>query len=112
MNGCLCSEEDLTLGVLFLSEDESFASLENVERFGLGLGALKLEHDLFCLLGLLPENGLCLPTESFLLHIISPLALGHDGVLAFLVLGHFMHGVSLLFPAVSSDCLWNMHHFL
>ena len=106
------SEEDLTLGVLFLSEDESFASLEHVEGLGLGLRALELEHDLLGLLGLIPENRLGLSTESFLLHIISPLALSDDRVLTLLVLGHLMHRVSLLFPAVGSDCLWNMHHFL
>ena len=83
-----------------------------MEGLGLGLGALQLEHDLLGLLGLLPENRLGLPTESFLLHIISPLALGDYGVLTLLVLGHLMDGVSLLFPAVGSDCLWNMHHFL
>ena len=83
-----------------------------MERLGLGLRALELEHDLLGLLGLLPENRLGLSTESFLLHIISPLALGDDGVLALLVLGHLVHGVLLCLPAVGSDCLWNMHHFL
>lgn len=106
------SEENLTLGVLFLSEDEGLAPLEDVEGLGLGLGALQLQHDLLRLLGLLPEDGFGLPAESLLLHIISSLTLGHNRVLALLVLGHLMHRVFLCFPAVGSDRLWNMHHFV
>ena len=82
-----------------------------MERLGLGLGALELEDDLLGVLGLLPEDGLGLSTESLLLHIISPLSLGHQRVLALLVLGHLVHGVLLFLPAVSSLRLGNMHHF-
>jgi len=112
LNHFALSEENLTLGVLFLSEDECLASLEDVEGFGFRGGTLELEHDLLGLLGLLPENRLSLSAESFLLHVISPLTLSHNRVLALLVLRHLVHGMSLGFPAVSSDRLWNMHHFV
>ena len=73
-----CSEKDHTLGLLLFTEDESSASLDDLVRFGLALSALKLEHDLLGVLGLLPENGLGLSTETFLLHIISSLSLGDE----------------------------------
>lgn len=72
------SEEDHTLGLLFFTEDESSASLDDLVGLGLGLGALKLEHDLLGVLGLLPEDWLGLTAETFLLHIISSLSLGDE----------------------------------
>ena len=106
-----CSEKDLTLGLLLFTEDESSASLDDLEGFGLGLSALKLEHDLLGVLSLLPENGLGLTTETFLLHIISSLSLGDERVLALLILRYLVDSVLLGLPAVGSLGLWNMHHF-
>ena len=106
-----CSEKDHTLGLLLFTEDESSASLDDLERLGLGLGALKLEHDLLGVLCLLPENWLGLTTETFLLHIISSLSLGDEGILALLILRYLVDGMLLGFPAVGSLRLWNMHHF-
>tara|TARA_B100000780_G_C20706294_1_gene280820 strand:- start:125 stop:493 length:369 start_codon:yes stop_codon:yes gene_type:complete len=106
-----CSEKDLTLGVLLFTEDESSASLDDLVGFGLGDSAFKLEDDLLGVLCLLPENGLGLTTETFLLHIISSLSLGDERVLALLILRYLVHSVLLGLPAEGSLRLWNMHHF-
>ena len=106
-----CSEKDHTLGLLLFTEDESSASLDDLVRFGLGLSALKLEHNLLGVLSLLPENGLGLTTKTFLLHIISSLSLGDERVLALLILRYLVDSVLLGLPAVGSLRLWNMHHF-
>ena len=105
------SEHDLALLVLLLSEDEGLGSLENSETFGLGLNALELEGDLLGLLSLLLEDWLGLSTESLVLHVISSLTLSGLRGLTSLVLGNFVSGMLLEFPAESSDSLWNMHHF-
>ena len=106
-----CSEHDLALLVLLLSEDEGLGSLEDSERFALGLNALELEGDLLGLLGFLLEDRLGLSTETLLLHVISSLTLSSLGGLTSLVLGDFVSGMLLELPAISSDSLWNMHHF-
>ena len=106
-----CSEKDHTLGLLLFTEDESSASLDDLVRFGLGLSALKLEHDLLGVLSLLPENRLGLSSKTFLLHIISSLSLGDERVLALLILRYLVDSMLLLLPAVGSLRLWNMHHF-
>ena len=106
-----CSEKDHTLGLLLFAEDESSASLDDLEGFALGLGAFKLEHDLLGILCLLSEDWFGLTSESLLLHIISSLSLGNERVLTFLILRHFVHCVLLRFPAVGSLSLWNMYHF-
>ena len=68
------------------------ASLNGQHPLGpeVGLHALKPEHDLLCGFGLLPENWLCLPTVTTLLPIVAPLPLGVQGILALLILGHFV----------------------
>ena len=106
-----CSEHDLTLGLLFLTEDNSLASLDNLEVPCLGLGAFELEHDLLGLLCLLSENWLGLSTETFLFHIISSLTLGGEGSLTSFVLRDFMNSVLFGLWAVSSNLLWDMDHF-
>ena len=106
-----CSEHDLALLVIFLTEDEGLGSLDDSESFGLGLSALELEGDLLGLLGLLLEDWLSLTTETLLLHVISSLTLGGLGGLTGLVLGDLVGGMLLELPAISSDSLWNMHHF-
>lgn len=68
------------------------ASLNGQHPLGpaVGLHALKPEHDLLRGFGLLPENWLCLPTVTTLLPIVAPLPLGIQGILALLILGHFV----------------------
>ena len=105
------SEKDHTLGLLLFTEDESSASLDHLERFCLRLSAFELEHDLLGVLCLLPEDWFGLTSESLLLHIISSLSLGNEGILTFLILRDFVHCVLLRLPAVGSLSLWNMHHF-
>ena len=106
----VCSEHNLSLGVLLLSEDEGLASLDNSETLGLGLGALELEHDLLGVLGLLSEHGLGLSSESLLLHIVSSLSLGGLGGLPSLVLGDLVESVLLGFLAETLKLLGDMHH--
>ena len=95
------SEEDLTLGVFFLSKNEWLASLEDLATSAFALHTLKLESDLLSLLCLLTEDWLGLATESLLLGIISPLSLHSLGVFAFLILGNFVWWMLLAFLAVS-----------
>ena len=106
-----CSPDEI-LVLLFFTDNESSASLEHVEGPSFGLSAFELQHDFLGVLSLLSEDGLGLPSKSFLLHIISSLSLGHKGVLTLLVLRNFVDSVFLCFPAVSSLGLWNMHHFV
>ena len=73
-----CSEKDHTLSLLLFTQDESSASLDHLEGLGFRLRAFELEHNLLCVLRLLPENGLGLSSESLLLHIISSLSLGDE----------------------------------
>ena len=107
----LSSEHNLTLSVLFLSEDEGLGSLDDSVALGFGLSVFKLEHNLLGLLCLLSENGLGLSTKAFLFHIVSPLSLGGEGIFAFFVLSDFVNSVAFCLPAVSSNLLWDMYHF-
>ena len=85
-----CSPHDLTLNVFLLTENESLASLNDSERFGLGLSALELEHDLLGVLSLLSEDRFGLSSETCLLLSISSFTLGELRDLSFFVLGYFM----------------------
>ena len=106
-----CSECNLTLNIIFFTENESLASLEYSETFAFSFSALELEYDLFGLLSLLSEDWLGLPSETFLLHVISSLTLSCFRIFAFLVLRNFMKSVFLCFFTVAFKLLWNMHHF-
>ena len=106
----MCSEQNLVGGLLFLAEDEGLASLDHTVASVLALSALKLQHDLLGVLGLLLEDGLGLTSETLLLHVVSPLSGGHDVILTLLVLRHLVDSVFLQLGAESSDLLWNMHH--
>ena len=105
------SEHNLSLDVVLLSEDESFASLDNSEAFCLGLGAFEFEHNLLGVLGLLSEDGFGLSSETLLFHVISSFSLGNQTGFAGLVLGHFVDRVLMQFSAVTSNRLWDMYHF-
>ena len=82
----MCSEGGTALGNFFLSKNESLATLDGSESSSLANGAFELESDLLGGLCLLPEDGLGLTSETLLLHIVSPLSLSDEGVLALLVL--------------------------
>ena len=90
-----CSEHNLSLGVFFLTKNNGLASLNNSETLGLGLRAFELKDNLLSLLCLLSEDGLSLTAESLLLHVITSLSLSDQGVLALLVLRHFVNCVFL-----------------
>lgn len=51
---------------------------------------LQPEHNLLGRFSLLPENRFRLPSVATLLPIVAPLSLGIQGILALLVLGHFV----------------------
>lgn len=106
-----CSEHDLTLSVVFLTKDNGFASLNNLEVSCLGLGAFELKHNLLGLLCLLSEDRFGLTTETLLFHIISSLTLGSLGSLTGFVLRNFMNSVLFGLWAISSNLLWDMDHF-
>ena len=106
------SEEDLVLvDNILLSEDDGLASLDSSETSGLRFSALELEHNLLGVLGLLSEDGLGLTSETCLLHIISSLSLSVFGSLSCLVLRNFVNSVFLQLWAMSSNRLWDMHHW-
>ena len=105
------SEHNHTLSVFFLTKDESFASLQDSVSFGLGLSAFELEHDLLGVLCLLSKDRFGLSSETCLLLSVSSFTLGKFSDLSFFVLGDFVVCVSLCLPAVSSNRLWDMHHY-
>ena len=94
---------------LLLSENESLAPLDSLQPDSLGLGADELEGNLLGLLGLLPEHGLGLTSESLLLGLVSPITNGVTGLLASLVLSHLMNSVFACGLAVGRDRFGNVH---
>ena len=64
------SEENLALSVGLLSKDERLASADNLAATNLAGGALELEGNLLGGLGLTPEDGLGLTSETLLLTIV------------------------------------------
>ena len=105
------SEHNLTLSVLFLSEDESLASLQDSVSFGLGLSAFELQHDLLGVLCLLSEDRFGLSSETLLLSSVSSFTLGKFSDLSFFVLRDLVVCMLLGLLAVSSNRLWDMHHY-
>ena len=85
-----CSPHYLTLGVFFLSEDKSLASLKDSIGFFLSFSAFELEHDLLGVLCLLSEDRFGLSSETCLLLSVSPFTLGKLRDLSFFVLGYFV----------------------
>ena len=113
------SEENLTLGILLLSEDEGSASRDGETLSDLPIKArslvfdrsLKLDSSLLGELGLLAEDGLGLATKAFLLSIITTFALSCGGVFAFLVLRNFPDNVLASLFAVRALLLGVVDHF-
>merc|ERR1719445_1243245 len=85
--------EHLSLLLLLASELEMLATLDGHLVLALAISALQTEDDLLGGLGLLSEDGLGLTSVSLLLAIVTPLALGLERVLAFLVLRDLVQGV-------------------
>ena len=91
------------------AEDESFASADDSQLNGLGLGADEFEGDLLGLLGLLSEDGLGLASESRLLGSVATRSLSLFGVLSFLVLSNLEFSVDLADFAISHHSLGSVH---
>lgn len=75
----------------------------------LALGALHAQHNLLGGLGLLPEDGLGLASESLLLAIVTTTALGGTALLGLLVLGDLVQLVALALLAEGLTLLGNVH---
>merc|ERR1711875_86537 len=105
--------EHLSLLLLLASELEMLASLDGDLVLALAISALQSEDDLLGGLGLLSEDGLGLTSVSLLLAIVTPLALGLERVLAFLVLRHLVQRVLSAFGrgAEGTAGLGYVHHF-
>jgi len=105
--------EHLSLLLLLASELEMLATLDGHLVLALAIGALQTEDDLLGGLGLLSEDGLGLSSVSLLLAIVTPLALGLERVLAFLVLRHLVQRVLSAFGrgAEGTAGLRYVHHF-
>lgn len=88
------------------------ASLNGQHPLGsaVGLHTFQPQHDLLCGFGLLPENWLRLPTVATALPIIAPLPLGIQGILALLILGHFVRLMLSTLLTVSSSGFRHIYH--
>lgn len=75
----------------------------------LALGALHTQHDLLGGLGLLPEDGLGLSTETLLLAIVTTTTLGSAALLGLFVLGHLVQLVAPALLAEGLTLLGNVH---
>lgn len=85
------------------------ASLQRGLFAVLALGALHSQHDLLGGLGLLPEDGLGLATESLLFAIVTTTALGGTALLRLLVLRDLVQLVALALLAEGLTLLGNVH---
>ena len=97
-----CSVDGATASFILLSKNECLATLDGTESSSLADGALELEGNLLCGLCLLSEDGLGLPSETFLLGIISSLTLCDSGSLTGLVLRDLVNSVLVAFTAICS----------
>ena len=105
----VCSEEDLTFGVFFLSKNEWLATADDLASADLAGVALELERNLLGGLCLLTEDGLGLAAETFLLWVVSSLALSGGGILALFVLGDLVDLVLLALHTVCVFLFRSMH---
>jgi len=112
-----CSEEDLSLGVLFFAENEGSASLNGEASLELLLSTFSFVHDCHfklkcCFLGELScsaENGFGLASKSLLFRVIATFALSRLGVLSLFVLRDLPGNVLACFSAVRAHCFGIMH---
>merc|ERR1719244_2287490 len=104
--------DDLALPLLVTSQLKVLARLDGQHALGsaVGVHTLQPQHNLLGGLCLLPEDGLGLSTISTLLPVVSPLTLCIEGVLALLVLGHFVWGVLLALLAIRPPSFRDVHH--
>lgn len=105
------ASEDWTTGLLgwVSSKNEGLASAENLASSTLALGAFKSESNFLGLLGLFPENGLGLTTESLLLGTIPSGSLSSLTILALLVLGNLVLDMLVARWAVCSLSFGSVH---
>merc|ERR1711942_517975 len=105
--------EHLALLLLLAYELEMLASFDDDLIFALAIRAFQSEDDLFGGLGLLSEDGLGLTSVSFLLAVVTTLALSLQRVLALLVLRHFVDRMlsALGRGTESATSFGNVHHF-
>jgi hypothetical protein len=103
--------DHLTLLLLVTAELEVLAPLDGQLLAHLALGAFHLQYNLLGRLGLFVENGLRLTTVALLLSVVSPLALGKQGILSLLVLRDLVQRVlaALLSLAERSSLLRYIH---
>merc|ERR1711915_438851 len=80
--------DHLSLALPFSSQLEMLGSLDGTLVLPLALGALESQHQLLSGLGLLPQDGLGLTSESLLLTVVPAPALGLLRLGGLLVLGH------------------------
>ena len=101
----------MALPLLVASQFKMLASLNGQHPLGsaVGLNTLKPEHNL-CGFGLLSKDWLCLPTVATLLAIVAPLSLGIQGILALLILGHFVRLMLATFLTESPSGFWYVDH--
>lgn len=104
--------DHLALPLLVATDFEVLASLDRQLLTGFALGALHSKDDLLGGLGLLTQDGLGLTTEALLFSVVTTTSLGGAGLLALLVLGHFVEGVLLaLALAVGAAGFGHVDHF-
>jgi len=105
--------QHLALLLLLPTQLEMLAPFDGDLVLSLAISAFQPEHNLLGGLGLLPEDGFGLTTISFLLAVVSPLALSSKGVFALLVLGDLVKRVlsALGSPTESPTGFGNIHHF-
>ena len=104
------SEVDLALPLVGVSSQFKHLAPSNHQHPSpLAGSALEFEGDLFGGFGLLAEDGFGLASESLLLGVVPPLALGSERSLSCLVLRHL---VVLMLLALLTKCLpllWCVH---
>lgn len=101
--------DHLSLALLVAAQLEVLATLQRGLFAVLALGALHAQHNLLGGLGLLPEDGLGLATESLLLAIVTPTTLGGAALLRLLVLRDLVQLVALALLAEGLTLLGNVH---
>merc|ERR1719266_2700661 len=102
----------LSLPLLLSSQLKVFGSLDGMLVLPFALGALEPQHQLLGGLGLLPQDGLGLTTETLLFTVVPSPSLGLLRLSGLLILSHFEQLVRQAFRvgAVGLPELGNVHH--